>query len=250
MIDKVEKSDVGELPVGVVSNTFDKDKWNPKTELGAKVKSGEIKDINEVVGKGIKFLESQIVDMLIPNLDSTLLSVGQSKGKFGGGKKSIWRQTQKKTKEGNKPKFACLAIVGNKNGYVGMGLGKSKETMPAREKALRNAKLNLMSIRRGCGSWECGCESHHSIPFKVKGKCSSVEIELIPAPLGTGLCVEEECKRILEMAGIKDVYSRAVNSKNRLNLVYACFDALRKLSRTKVSEGDIKNLGIVRGIKE
>ena len=122
--------------------------------------------------------------------------------------------------------------------------------MPAREKALRNAKLNIISIRRGCGSWECGCGNVHSIPFKVKGKCSSVEIELIPAPLGTGLCIEEECKKILEVAGIKDVYSRAVNSKNRLNLMYACLDALKELSRTKVSENDVKNLGIVRGIQE
>jgi len=240
---------VEEPPIGVVPNNFNKEKWVPKTELGIKVKSGEIKDISDIAGKGLKFLEPQIVDMLLPNLESSLLSIGQSKGKFGGGKKSIWRQTQKKTKEGNKPNFGCLAVVGNKNGYIGIGFGKSKETMPAREKALRNAKLNLISVRRGCGSWECGCENAHSIPFKVKGKCSSVEIELTPAPLGTGLCIEEECKKLLEAAGIKDVYSRAVNSKNRLNLMYACFDALKELSRTKVSENDIKNLRIVRGIQ-
>src|SRR3989344_4003469 len=194
---------VGEPPMGVVTNNFNKENWVPKTELGFKVKSGEIKDINDIAGKGLKFLEPQIVDMLLPNLESSLLSIGQS-----------------------------------------------KETMPAREKALRNAKLNIISIRRGGGSWECGCRNVHSIPFKVKGKCSSVEIELIPAPLGTGLCIEEECKKILEVAGIKDVYSRAVNSKNRLNLMYACLDALKELSRTKVSENDVKNLGIVRGIQE
>ncbi len=249
MTEKIEKKTVEEPPTGVVSGTFNKENWRPKTELGADVKAGKIKDISEIVGEGIRFLEPQIVDMLVPNVESTLLSIGQSKGKFGGGKKSIWRQTQKKTKEGNKPNFGCLAAVGNKNGYVGIGFGKSKETMPSREKALRNAKLGLMNVRRGCGSWECGCKNPHSIPFKVKGKCSSVEIELIPAPLGTGLCIEEECKKILELAGIKDVYSRAVNSKNRLNLVYACFDALKKLSRTKISEEDVKNLGILRGIK-
>src|SRR3989339_1404611 len=228
---------------------FDRDSWKPKTELGKKVKNGDISTIDYILDRGLPLLEPQIVDMLLPGLQVDLLEVGQSKGKFGGGKKSIWRQTQKKTKEGNKPKFGCLAAVGNKNGYVGIGFGKSKETMPSREKALRNAKLGLMNVRRGCGSWECGCKNPHSIPFKVKGKCSSVEIELIPAPLGTGLCIEEECKKILELAGIKDVYSRAVNSKNRLNLVYACFDALKKLSRTKISEEDVKNLGILRGIK-
>src|SRR3989344_7465629 len=229
----------------IVKKEFNKDAWKPKTELGKKVKGGEIKDLKEILDVGGNILEAEIVDCLLPNLEIAMIDIDQSKGKFGGGKKSIWRQTQKKTKEGNKPNFGCLAAVGNKNGYVGIGFGKSKETMPSREKALRNAKLGLMNVRRGCGSWECGCKNPHSIPFKVKGKCSSVEIELIPAPLGTGLCIEEECKKILELAGIKDVYSRAINSKNRLNLVYACFDALRKISKTKVSESDIKTLGII-----
>src|SRR3989338_9637097 len=79
---------VGEPPMGVVTNNFNKENWVPKTELGFKVKSGEIKDINDIAGKGLKFLEPQIVDMLLPNLESSLLSIGQSKGKFGGGKKS------------------------------------------------------------------------------------------------------------------------------------------------------------------
>src|SRR3989344_4918271 len=238
---------VGEPPMGVVTNNFNKENWVPKTELGFKVKSGEIKDINDIAGKGLKFLEPQIVDMLLPNLESSLLSIGQSKGKFGGGKKSIWRQTQKKTKEGNKPNFGCLAVVGNKNGYVGIGFGKSKETMPAREKALRSAKLNLISIRRGCGSWACGCGKPHSIPFKTVGKCSSAQIELLPAPIGTGLCIEEECKKILDLAGIKDVYANATNSKNRLNLVTACLNAFKELSKTKISSKDVERLGVLRG---
>lgn len=245
-----EKIIVVEPPEGVIIKGFNKEGWIPKTEIGRKVKSGEIKSIEEILNKGVKILEPQIVDMLVPDLQSTLLSIGQSKGKFGGGKKSIWRQTQKKTKEGNKPNFGCLAVVGNKNGYVGIGFGKSKETMPAREKALRSAKLNLISIRRGCGSWACGCGTPHSIPFKTVGKCSSVQIELLPAPIGTGLCIEEECKKILDLAGIKDVYANATNSKNRLNLVTACFSAFKELSKTKVSSKDVEKLGVLRGRNE
>ncbi|MBI2106898.1 30S ribosomal protein S5 [Candidatus Woesearchaeota archaeon] len=245
-----QKAVILEPPEGVIVRTFDKEGWNPKTEIGMKVKSGEIKSIEEILNKGVKILEPQIVDVLVPELQSTLLSIGQSKGKFGGGKKSIWRQTQKKTKEGNKPNFGCLAVVGNKNGYVGIGFGKSKETMPAREKALRSAKLNLISIRRGCGSWACGCGKPHSIPFKTVGKCSSAQIELLPAPIGTGLCIEEECKKILDLAGIKDVYANATNSKNRLNLVTACFSAFKELSKTKVSSKDVEKLGVLKGRNE
>ena len=57
--------------------------------------------------------------------------------------------------------------MGNKNGVIGVGYGKSKETVPAREKAFRNAKLNIFKIRRGCGSWECMCGEPHSIPFMI-----------------------------------------------------------------------------------
>jgi len=111
--------------------------WIPKTEFGRKVKSGEIKDIDEILDKGGKILEAEIVDALLPDLEYELITIGQSKGKFGGGKRSIWKQTQKKTKEGNKPKFATVAVVGNRKGYVGIGYGKAKETVPAREKAIR-----------------------------------------------------------------------------------------------------------------
>src|SRR3989344_892071 len=214
---------------------FDKEKWTPKTELGRKVKSGEIKTIDEILSKGLKILEAEITDILLPGLETDLISVGQSKGKFGGGKRSIWRQTQKKTQEGNKPKFSATAIVGNKNGLIGLGFGKSKETVPAREKAIRNAKLNLIKIKFGCGSWEGDPKGNNSIPFAVKGKCGSVEIKLMPAPRGASLVVEKECAKMLRLAGIQDIYSRTSrNTKTKLNLIRACFNALKQLSEMKV----------------
>lgn len=230
---------------------FDVDAWKPKTELGRRVKSGEVTNIDEILDRGLKILESEIVDMLLPGLQVDLLEVGQSKGKFGGGKKSIWRQTQKKSKEGNKPSFATVAVCGNGNGYVGIGFGKAKETVPAREKATRKAKLNLIKIKRGCGSWECGCGQAHSIPFTVEGKCSSATFELMPAPKGTRLSMEKECQKLLKMAGIKDVYGKARGqTRTKLNVVYACFKALAKLSSVKVKPTQITNLGIVGGRNE
>ena len=197
---------------------------------------------------GLKILEPEIVDVLLPTLSNELLLIGQSKGKFGGGQRRVFKQTQKKTQEGNKPKFATMAVVGNGDGFVGIGYGKSKETVPAREKAIRKAKLNIIKIRRGCGSWQCGCKEPHTIPFKVEGKCGSVRIKLMPAPKGAGLRIQKECQKILKLAGIKDVWSRTKGqTKSSINLINACLDALKNLMKTRVGEEYTKILGIEEG---
>ncbi|PIN86485.1 30S ribosomal protein S5 [Candidatus Woesearchaeota archaeon CG10_big_fil_rev_8_21_14_0_10_44_13] len=226
----------------------DVNEWKPKTELGRKVKSGEIKSIGEILDSGKKILEAEITDALMPNLESDLLLIGQSKGKFGGGQRRVFKQTQKKTKEGNKPKFATFAVIGNKDGIIGLGYGKAKETVPAREKAFRNAKLNLIKIRRGCGSWQCGCKTPHSIPFTVEGKCGSVRIKLMPAPKGKGLCVEKECQKILKLSGIKDVWAKARGQTgSKINLIFACCDALKQLMEVKTMPEHAEMLGMKEG---
>ncbi|HRZ85746.1 MAG TPA: 30S ribosomal protein S5 [Candidatus Paceibacterota bacterium] len=203
--------------------------WVPKTKLGQMVKEGKIKDINEVLDKDIKILEPEIVDSLI-KIEEDLLFAGQSKGKFGGGKRRAWRQAQKKTQEGSVVTFSALVVVGDKNGHVGIGIGKAKETLPAREKALRKAKLNIIHIKRGSGSFEGSSEELHSIPFKVNGKCGSCNITLIPAPQGTGLVIGDEGKKILKLAGIKDVYSNSRGqTRTTLNYAEAIMRALKQL---------------------
>ncbi|MDP3916960.1 MAG: 30S ribosomal protein S5 [Nanoarchaeota archaeon] len=237
------------VPRGVSrERSFDIESWTPATRLGKEVKSEKITNIDEILDKGLNILEAEIVDTLLKNLKSDLLLVGQSKGKFGGGKRSIWRQTQKKTKEGNKASFSALAVVGNGDGYVGLGIGKSKETVPAREKATRQAKLNIIKIRRGCGSWETAEPNPTSIPFAVEGKCGSVKIKLMPAPQGTGLVVEKECRKILSMAGIEDIYSKTSgHTGTKLNLLTACFNALKQLSSMKIQQKHEKQLGMISG---
>jgi len=176
----------------------------------------------------MKILESEIVDTLIP-LESDLLSIGQAKGKFGGGKRRAWRQTQRKTKEGNVMTFSTMAVVGNENGYIGIGEGKAKETLPARDKATRKAKLNVIKIKRGCAAFDCMCSEPHTVPFEVTGKSGSVIVTLIPAPQGTGLVVGGELKKILRLAGIKDIYSKCYGKKQTtFNFVKACMNALEK----------------------
>jgi small subunit ribosomal protein S5 len=221
--------------------------WQPKTELGKRIKSKDVTDVDYIFDNGLKVVEAPVFDFLIPNLETDMLMIGQSKGKFGGGARRTFKQTQKKTKEGNKPSFTTYAVVGNKAGYVGMGSGKAKETVPAREKAVRNAKLNMIRVRRGNGSWQSTTSQQNSVPFRVSGKCGSIRLTLIPAPVGTGLIVEKECAKLLRLAGITDVWSRMDGcTATKINVVKACFDALQKLGDVKMSDKQRQSLGIVK----
>ncbi len=242
-IPEIEKETKPEIKINLES-------WTPKTSLGRKVKAGEITNIDNILDSGLPILEEQIVDILMPNLQSELLMIGQSKGKFGGGSRRIFKQTQKKTPEGNKPSFACMAVVGNSDGYVGVGYGKSKDTVPAREKAVRNAKLAVFKIRRGAGSWEDTSPEPHSIPFAVQGKCGSIRMHLLPAPKGKGLIVEQECAKILRLAGIESVYSKTSGqTRSKVNVITACIDALKRLNEFKPRPEGIKAVAMIEGRK-
>jgi len=209
--------------------------WAPKTKLGREVRDGKIKDIDEIIGSGRKILEAEIVDSLL-ELKSDLIAIGQSKGKFGGGKRRAWKQTQRKTEEGNVPTFSAVAVVGDGNGHVGIGSGRAKETLPAREKALRKAKINIIKVRRTCGAFDCSCSENHTIPFEVRGKMGSVRVILTPAPQGTGLVAGSELKKVLKLVGIKDIYSRTFGQKRTsFNLVKACMEALKKTNKKAIS---------------
>ena len=219
--------------------------WTPKSRLGKKVVAGEITSLEQVFQSGEKILESEIVESLMPDFETELINIGQSKGKFGGGKRRAFRQTQKKTKEGNKPNFAAFCVIGNKNGVVGIGYGKAKEVVPAREKAVRNAKANIFKIVRGSGSWETTVPDNNSIPFKVSGKAGSIVVELMPAPKGTGIVAEPELAKILRLAGIQDIWAKIRgHTVSKINVVLAAQRALKKLSTTKVKDEYKVRLGI------
>jgi len=209
------------------------DSWVPKTELGKLVRNGKIKSIDEILDKGLKILEPEIVDSLLV-LNTELLNTGQAKGKFGGGKRRTWRQTQKKTEDKNVITFSVMAVVGDGNGHVGIGLARAAETLPAKEKAIRQAKLNIIKVKRGCASYDCSCDEPHSIPFKVSGKCSSVELNFMPAPQGTGLVVGNEVKKIMRLVGIKDLYGKSFGqTSTTINVAKATIQALNKLGELR-----------------
>jgi small subunit ribosomal protein S5 len=132
--------------------------------------------------------------------------------------------------------YSVTAVVGNSDGFIGLGRGKAKEAAPAIRKAINNAKINLIEIRRGCGSWECGCGRAHSLPFEVIGKSGSVEVTLKPAPQGVGRAVGDVAKIILRMAGIDDAWGFAKgHTKTTVNYALASFDAMRNTSRMKIN---------------
>ncbi|MCL4399605.1 30S ribosomal protein S5 [Candidatus Parvarchaeota archaeon] len=222
-----------------------KSEYSFKTSLGRAVGAGEITDIDYILDNNLKILEPEIVDHLLPDLSTDFLFIGQSKGKLGGGKRRIIRNTQKVTAKTKRQHFSAMAIVGDSNGHIGVGKGRSLESVSAKEKAVKRAKLSIIKISRGCGSWECACRGTHSIPFTISGKCGSVVVTLLPAPKGIGFCVADDIKTILKLAGIRDVWSRVVGqTSTRINLGYATFEALKQLSQYRLMPEENKTLGL------
>ena len=188
------------------------DNWIPHTKLGSMVLEGKITSMDEVFNQGYKIYESGIVDYLLTNLQQEVLSVGI---------------VQKQTDAGEKTRFKSLVVVGNLDGYFGVGSGTHKQTRVAIQKATIEAKLNIFPVRRGCGSWACGCDKSHSLPFKVTGKCGSVRVELLPGPRGLGIVAGKTIKNIIAFSGIKDCWTKSRGSTRTVpSSAYATADAL------------------------
>jgi small subunit ribosomal protein S5 len=178
--------------------------------------------------------EPEIVDILLPDLADEVLDVNM---------------VQRMTDSGRRVRFAVSCVVGNSNGYVGLGKAKGKEVGPTIRKAIDNAKLNIIEVRRGCGSWECGCGKPHSFPFEVKGKMGSVCVTFKPAPNGIALAVGDVAKPVLKLAGIKDAWAFTKgHTKTTANYATAAFEALKKTSEMRVSAFQGEKMHILTGM--
>jgi small subunit ribosomal protein S5 len=207
--------------------------WMPKTRLGRLVAEGQITTMSDALRTRLPLREPEIVDVLLPELADEVLDVNM---------------VQRMTDSGRRVKFAITVVVGNRDGFVGFGRLKGKEVGPTIRAAIDVAKLNMIEVKRGCGSWECGCLTPHSLPFEVVGKSGSVQVMLRPAPRGTGLAVGDIAKSVLEMAGIRDAWGFAKgHTKTTINYSIATFDALVKTSKIRVSEEQRNRLKIVSG---
>jgi len=176
--------------------------WIPKTSIGKRVMSGEINSMEEILSQGLRIQEAGIVKKLLPDLKTEVIDVGI---------------IQKMTPNGQSTRFKALVAAGNENGWLGIGMGKSKQMRIAIEKANNAAYLSVSPVKLGCGSWECRCDQKHSVPFKVKGKGGSVVIEILPAPRGLGLVAGRKIKNLLKMAGLKDAWTTAKGSTPTMN---------------------------------
>ena len=187
--------------------------WEPRTRLGKMVKNGDITSINEIFLQNKRIMDIEIVDMLIPGLEETILDV---------------RRVQRQTDAGRKTAFQAIAAVGNRNGIIGVASGKDVSMGTAIRNAIKNAKLEIIPVKRGCGSWECACHDPHSIPLSVDGRCASVTAKILPGPRGLGLVTGEAAKKVLKLAGIEDCWSRTSgDTRTTANYVKAVFEALK-----------------------
>ncbi len=193
--------------------------WVPKTSIGKRVASGEINSMEEILSKGLRIQEAGIVKKLLPDLKTEVIDVGI---------------IQKMTPNGQSTRFKALVAAGNENGWLGIGMGKSKQMRIAIEKANNAAYLNVSPVKLGCGSWECRCDQKHSVPFKVKGKGGSVTIEILPAPRGLGLVAGGKIRNLLKLAGLKDAWTTAKGSTSTMN---STSKAVLKCLRHTFSQG-------------
>ena len=212
----------------------EKEPWIPKTDLGRRVMKGEFKTLEELLEKGEVILEPEIVDHLVPDMKQEVIYIGGSPGKGGGIRRTATKRTARMHKSGRRFKLTAVVVVGNERGLVGVGKASSREHRTALEKATMQAKLNIIRVRKGCGSWECGCGGEHSIPFKVNAKQGSIRVEVLPAPKGVGIVACAAAKKVLGLGGLRDVWIKTSGAtKTRGNLTYAIFEALKELNRTK-----------------
>ena len=112
--------------------------------------------------------------------------------------------------------FAALTVVGDGDGRVGMGKGKSKEVPAAVQKAMEECRRNLVKVALKSGT------IHHS----VKGHHGAASVELHPAPKGTGIIAGGPMRAVFEVVGITDIVAKSHGSSNPYNMVRATFDAL------------------------
>jgi len=210
--------------------------WNPKTKLGRLVLKGDITTMTDLVRTGLPVREPEIVDILLPETEDEVLDVNM---------------VQRMTDSGRRVNFVITCVVGNKDGFVGLGRARGREVGPSIRKAIDNAKLNMIEVKRGCGSWECGCQRAHSLPFKVAGRSGSVDVTLKSAPQGVGLAVGDIAKSVLRLAGITDAWGFTKgHTKTTVNYALATFDALRKTVGVKVRSEQADRLRIKAGAEQ
>jgi small subunit ribosomal protein S5 len=151
------------------------------------------------------------------------------------------RRTSKVTKGGKNLSFRVVAIVGNKNGKVGLGIGKAREVPEAIRKAIADAKKNVIEVPVINGT----------IPHEVIGRQDASRVLLKPAAPGTGIIAGGTVRAVVELAGIQNILTKALGSTNPLNLAMATINGLKELldPRKVAKLRDITVEEVYRGVR-
>lgn len=190
--------------------------WIPTTNLGRLVKKGKITSLEEIFRSSIRIQEAEIVDHLLgkSSISEEILHIAS---------------VQKQSKAGQRTSMKVVAIVGNSNGYIGIGTHSSRELSSSIRGAITKAKINIMPVK--LGQWDGIGGAKHTVSTRGSGKCGSVTVKLVPAPMGTGIEVCKVHRKIFELAGIQDIFVKSYGrTKTTENLAKATLKALENSS--------------------
>jgi len=194
--------------------------WEPQTRLGRMVQDEEVTSMQQALDSGLPLKEPEIVDQLLPGLEDEVLDINM---------------VQRMTDSGRRVKFRCVVAVGNRDGYLGYAEARDDQVGSAIGKAIDVAKLQIIRVDRGSGSWEDSAGGVNSLRRTAEGKAGSVTVEIIPAPKGLGLAAAETVRHLLELAGIQDAWTRSDgNTRTTVNLAKATYNALRNASQSRL----------------
>ncbi|AUX08325.1 30S ribosomal protein S5 [Halalkaliarchaeum desulfuricum] len=196
--------------------------WEPRTRLGRKVQDGDVTSMRQALETGLPLKEPEIVNQLLPGLEDEVLDINM---------------VQRMTDSGRRVKFRVVVAVGNRDGYLGFAQARDDQVGGAIQKAIDVAKLNVIEVDRGSGSWEDQAGGVNSLTRRAEGKAGSVTVEIIPAPQGLGLAGAETVRNILELAGVQDAWTKSNgNTRTTVNLAKATFNALENASQARMPQ--------------